>query len=96
MNTKTIDILELPLTERLTVGRQLASSQGKPVLFNGLTVTNNGKGKADVMTSGSPGMQIHNLTMARTKTKSKPEPTTQAGYFDGTGFVILNDSIGVL
>lgn len=92
MNNKTIDIFQLPLTERLTVGRQLAANPGKPVLFNGYTVTNNGKGKADVMTSGSPGMQIHNLTMARTKTKPKQDTENHApsGYFDGTGFVLLD------
>ncbi|MFI3157518.1 MAG: hypothetical protein QX199_15330 [Methylococcaceae bacterium] len=97
--TKTIDIESLPLTERLTVARQLASSLGKPVLFNGLTVVHNTKSASDKARALAETSAINRLTMARAgqtiKPKLETEHTAPAGYFDGTGFVIFDDSIGV-
>lgn len=95
MNNQTIDISDLPITERLTFARKLGASQGNPVLFNGCVVTNNksAKSQADALANAPAAFRLTKARMAAAP--KKPEHTEQAGYFDGSGFVILNDSIGV-
>lgn len=87
--TKTIDLQDLPLTERLTVGRRLASNPGKPVLFNGLTVTNN-KSAADKAAALAAMPASYRLTQARMAAPKKPEEPASARH----GACLVEDADG--
>jgi hypothetical protein len=79
MNTKTINIAELSLADRLTIGRQLDKNDG-PVLFHGRTVVTD---KVHKVKDGprSSGELLHVLTQARLSKKVvKTEEPASARY----------------
>jgi len=79
VNTKTINITELSLTDRLSVGRQLDANKG-PVLFHGRTVVTD---KVHKVNDGprSSGELLHALTNARLSKKAvKPEEPVSARH----------------
>jgi hypothetical protein len=92
--TKTIDLQDLPATERLTLGRKLAASQGKPVLFNGCIVVNeqNINTKAQSL-ADAPA--TYRLTQARIEQSGKKTVPTDAPVGAG-GELLFNDTGEIL
>jgi len=89
MNTKTINITELSLADRLTIGRQLDKNDG-PVLFHGRTVVTD---KVHKVKDGprSSGEILHALTNARLSKKAvKPEEPASARH----GACLVEDADG--
>ena len=86
------DLSKLPAVERLAEYRRQNPS---PVWK---TPTQK-KAPASAIAGLNSNNPIDVLTAARLgydlKPKAAAEPTAQAGFFDGSGFVILNDSIGI-
>lgn len=88
------DLSKLPAVERLAEFRR----QNPSPVWNAKPIK---KAPAASIAGLNPENAVDRLTAARMGHILKPKPkaaaehTEQAGYFDGTGFLILNDSIGV-
>lgn len=96
MTNKTIALREISLPDRLGYARKIAN--GETVKYLGLTVTNepvSAKDKADALAAMPASYRLAAARAGHSMPKAANEPTEQAGFFDGTGFVTFDDSIGV-
>lgn len=101
MLNKNIDLQDLPLTARLTASRPASKQyyQGKllsPAEIAKLQSKSARGGSIDGLSQHEITQRLISARAGHSMPKAVAEPTTQSGFFDGTGFVILNDSIGVL
>lgn len=93
---KTIDISELPVTDRLTIGRKLDKNNG-PILYMGCTVVVGTAQKAKDTGPRTRGQLLHALTEARLSKTPKPkavaeEDAPRGAFVAGEGFVWFDET----
>jgi len=90
MTNKTIDVSEIPVTERLTIARKLDA--GEKTEFHGRIVVNS-KSAAVKSEALAAAPATYRLTQARLSAAPKPEHTAPRGAFiEGEGFVWFDET----
>lgn len=93
MTNKTIDVSEIPVTERLTIARKLDA--GEKTEFHGRIVVNS-KSAAVKSEALAAAPATYRLTQARLSAAPKPEHTEhtapRGAFIEGEGFVWFDET----